>query len=129
MKDPIMEVARIDGRFSVEAYRFFFESLDEAINLAGKQAAEGLERHVTGQEVLAGLRASAEQAFGPLAAEVWRSWGIHTSLDWGRIVFILVDASLLGRRDEDSLEDFRQGFDFDQVFKHQYIVPIPKNLP
>jgi len=128
MNDPLLEVARADGRFSVEAFRFLFESLDDAVKLAGKQNAEGLERHVTGQEVLLGMRAHAQRAFGPLAAEVWRSWGLRTSLDWGRIVFLLVDAGLLARREEDSIDDFRTGFDFEHAFVEQYEVTIPKDL-
>jgi uncharacterized repeat protein (TIGR04138 family) len=128
MKDPLFEVARADGRFSVEAFRFLYESLDDALRLAGKHEAEGPERHVTGQEVLEGMRALAQRAFGPLAAEVWRSWGIHSSLDWGRIVFLLVDAELLARRDEDTIDDFRKGFDFDRVFVEEYSVPLPADL-
>lgn len=125
MNDPLFEVATKDGRFSVEAYRFLFEALEDAVQLAGKQGAEGLERHVTGQEVLTGMRVFAERVFGPLSAEVWRSWGVHSSLDWGRIVFLLVDAGLLARREEDSIDDFRKGFDFDRVFVEEYVVPIP----
>lgn len=129
MNDPLFEVARRDGRFSVEAFRFLYESLELAVQLAGKEAVEGPARHVTGQEVLEGMRVHALRSFGPLAAEVWRSWGVHSSLDWGRIVFLLVDAELLARRDEDSIDDFREGFDFDHAFVEQYQVPLPSDLP
>ncbi len=128
MKDPLLEVASKDGRYSIEAFRFLFEALEDSIQLAGKAQAEGPERHVTGQEVLAGMRSLAERAFGPLSAEVWRSWGIHSSLDWGRIVFLLVDAGLLARREEDSIEDFREGFDFDRVFVEEYVIPMPAEI-
>jgi uncharacterized repeat protein (TIGR04138 family) len=80
---------------------------------------------VTGQEVLAGMRAHAKQLFGPLAAAVWRSWGVQQTLDWGHIVFLLVENGLLNRQETDSVEDFRKGFDFDEVFVHQYRVPLP----
>lgn len=129
MKDPLLAVATRDGRYSIEAFRFLYESLDEAIKLAGKAEAEGTERHVSGQEVLAGMRAMALKTFGPLAGDVWRSWGVHSSLDWGRIVFLLVDAGLLARQDEDTIEDFREGFDFDAAFVNQYEVPLPSELP
>jgi len=128
MKDPLIEVATTDGRFSVEAFRFLFESLDDAVKLAGKVGAEGPERHVSGQDVLRGLRVHSQRVFGPLAAEVWRSWGVHSSLDWGRIVFLLVDTGLLARRDEDTIDDFRKGFDFDRAFVDEYIVPLPAEL-
>ncbi len=114
-----------DGRYSYEAFRFLFESLPHAMKLAGKEEAEGTARHVTGQEVLEGMRAYAAQLFGPLAASVWRSWGVRETLDWGRIVFLLVDNGLLNRQESDSVEDFRAGFDFEEVFVRQYRVPLP----
>ena len=126
--DPLQDLARRDGRFSVEAFRFLFESLDEATRLAGKSQAEGLERHLTGQEVLAGMRSKGQQLFGPLCAQVWRRWGIHDSLDWGKVVFLLVETGLLSSREEDRLDDFREGFDFDAAFTHGYSIPIPGDL-
>ena len=128
MRDVLLQLAQSDGRYSVEAYRFLFESLEEAAQLAGKAQAEGLERHMTGQEVLEGMRAHALRAFGPLAAEVWRSWGVHSCLDWGQLVFSLVDAGLLSRREEDSLEDFRAGFDFEDAFVDEYAPRFPPDL-
>jgi uncharacterized repeat protein (TIGR04138 family) len=125
MNDPLRQLALRDGRYSPEAFRYLFESLDHAVRLAGKDAAEGQERHVTGQEVLAGMRACAKETFGPLAAYVWRSWGVRESLDWGRIVFLLVDEGLLKRQDEDQIGDFSEGFDFDEVFERTYVPQLP----
>ncbi len=124
-QDPFRKLAREDGRYSPEAFRFLFESLEHAVRLAGKDAAEGTERHVTGQEVLQGMREFALEAFGPLAAHVWRSWGVHDSMDWGRIVFLLVDAGMLKQREEDSINDFREGFDFDDIFVEGYRAKLP----
>jgi uncharacterized repeat protein (TIGR04138 family) len=128
MQDDLLELAARDKRYSVHAYRFLFESMGEALSLAGKMEADGVERHLTGQELLHGMRVHAENCFGPLAAQVWRSWGIKESLDWGRLVFILVESTLLSKRDEDTVEDFREGFDFDQVFVQDYQIPMPADL-
>ncbi|MCZ6596966.1 MAG: hypothetical protein O7B99_04950 [Planctomycetota bacterium] len=125
MTDPVRELALKDGRYSPEAFRFLFESLEYAIRLAGKEREQGAERHVTGQEVLQGMREFARNTFGPLAAQVWRSWGVHEAMDWGRIVFLLVEGGLLNRQDSDTIEDFRQGFDFEEVFVQQYVPPLP----
>ena len=86
---------------------------------------EGAQRHVTGQEVLEGMRAHASALFGPLAAAVWRSWGVRETLDWGRIVFLLVENGMLNRQESDTIEDFGAGFDFDETFVRQYRVPLP----
>lgn len=99
-----------------------------AVKLAGKEALEGVERHVTGQQVLAGMRDHAAAQFGPLAAQVWRSWGVRSTLDWGKVVFLLVDNGLLNRQESDTLDDFRDGFDFDEAFVRDYEVETSQDL-
>ena len=126
--DPLHKLATRDGRYSPEAFRFLLESLDHAVRLAGKEAAEGPSRHVTGREVLAGMRAHAAEVFGPLAAQVWRAWGVRETMDWGRIVFLMVDAGLLKRQDTDTIDDFGDGFDFDEAFEHDYAPTLPPTI-
>ena len=106
-KEELRAIALEDGRFSPEALLFLFEALPEALRLAGKEGAEGAERHIDGRDVLRGLQVHAQRTFGPLAAHVWRSWGVHRALDWGRIVFLLVEKDRLNRQDTDTLDDFR----------------------
>jgi uncharacterized repeat protein (TIGR04138 family) len=125
MSDPLRKLALRDGRYAPEAFQFLFESLEHAVKLAGRAEAEGVERHVSGQELLAGMRAYAGELFGPLAAQVWRSWGVRSTLDWGRIVFLLVDNGMLNRQDNDTIDDFKDGFDFDQAFVESYKVQLP----
>lgn len=128
MNDPLRKLALRDGRYAPEAYAFLFESLEHAVKLAGRETAEGVERHVTGQELLAGLREHAGELFGPLAAEVWRRWGVRESLDWGRIVFLLVESGMLNRQENDTIEDFRSDLDFDRAFVAGYRPRLPPEL-
>jgi len=71
------------------------------------------------------MRAYASEIFGPLAAQVWRAWGVHEALDWGRIVFLLVDEGMLNRQDSDTLDDFRTDFDFERAFVDAYRPRLP----
>lgn len=131
MRDPretLRELSRSDGRYAPEAFAFLFESLEPAIRLAGREDAEGPDRHISGQELLVGLRSEARRLFGPLAAQVWRRWGVHESLDWGHVVFLLVDSGLLNRREEDTLEDFREEFDYETYFVRDYPLALPLEL-
>ena len=128
MTDPLREIWKRDPRYSLEAYQFLFDALDQAVKLTGRDKEEGAGRHVTGQELLDGMRVHASNLFGPLAAAVWRSWGVETTLDWGRIVFRLVDAKLLNRQEDDRIEDFRDGFDFDEAFVRTYRPTLPTEI-
>lgn len=121
LSDPLLrKLALKDGRYAPEAFEFLYHALDHAVHVAGREEAEGTARHVTGQELLEGMRQYAIVQFGPLAAPVWRAWGIRDTLDWGRIVFLLVEEGMLNRQDTDSIEDFRSGFDFEDAFVRSY---------
>jgi uncharacterized repeat protein (TIGR04138 family) len=126
--DPLRKLALRDGRYAPEAFQFLYESLEHSVKLAGRDGAEGSDRHVSGQELLRGMRQYALEIFGPLAGEVWRRWGVRESIDWGRIVFLLVDERLLNRQESDSIEDFRHGFDFDREFVDSYEPRLPPEL-
>jgi uncharacterized repeat protein (TIGR04138 family) len=128
MSDALRKLALEDGRYAPEAFEFLFEALESAVRLAGREDAEGAERHVTGQELLAGMREHASRIFGPLAAQVWRRWGVRETLDWGRIVFLLVERGLLNRQETDTIDDFKDGFDFDEAFVKSYRPVLPKGL-
>ena len=127
VKDP-RKVAVEDGRFSPEAFEFLFAGLDRAVKLAGRDHEQGSSRHVSGQELLQGMKVYAKELFGPLAAHVWRAWGIHRARDWGSIVFLLVDAELLNRQEGDTIEDFEDEFDFDEYFVQSYVPELPEEL-
>jgi uncharacterized repeat protein (TIGR04138 family) len=47
---------------------------------------------------------------------VFDSWGIHSSADIGNMVFNLIGAGIFGKTEEDSLEDFRNVYNFEEVF-------------
>jgi uncharacterized repeat protein (TIGR04138 family) len=126
--DPVREVWRKDGRYSLEAYQFLFESLEQAVKCTGRDVEKGTGRHVSGQELVEGMRLHALDLFGPLAGQVWRSWRIESTLDWGRIVFLLVEARLLNRQETDSIDDFASCFDFDEAFRDGYRPTLPPEI-
>jgi uncharacterized repeat protein (TIGR04138 family) len=105
--DPILEK---DGRYTHEAYLFVREGLDHTVRNLEKP------RHVTGQELLEGMREYALKEYGPVAKRVLSEWGINECVDFGNIVFNLVNEGLLGKTEEDSIEDFMDGYDFHEAF-------------
>jgi uncharacterized repeat protein (TIGR04138 family) len=95
-----------DRPYHPAAYEFVLQSLDCTIRACDPP------RHVTGMEVLAGVRRDAHDQFGPMAAHVLFHWGISGGPDVGTIVFDLVDRGILARTEDDRPEDFAKVDDF-----------------
>jgi uncharacterized repeat protein (TIGR04138 family) len=108
--DPLGDVAERDRRYAVEAYRFLFESLEYTVRRLNRAG------HVTGRELLQGIREKALEEFGGLARMVFERWGIRRTDDFGEMVFALVDAGLMGKTDADSKADFANAYDFAEAF-------------
>ncbi len=113
--DAIARICASDTRYAPEAYLFLNEGL--ARTLQQIQEREKRYRQITGAELAGGLRDYALDQFGPLAMTVLGRWGIHATRDFGEIVFTLLSVGLLGKTDEDKIEDFDDLYDFDQAFR------------
>lgn len=111
-KDQVIhELVRRDDRYAVEAYHFVFEALDYTLENRGAG-----RRHVSGAEIMQGVRQLALENFGYLARTVLSSWGVGSTADFGEIVFNLIGADLLQKTADDSKEDFVGLYDFDEAF-------------
>ena len=119
--DEVLEnIVATDKRYPRQAYVFLREALDHTQKAQTRQRKGGKEapatRHVSGRELLEGIRAFALQQFGPMAVTVLNEWGIHRCEDFGELVFNMVDHRLLGKTDQDSREDFKGAYEFDDAF-------------
>ncbi len=77
-------------------------------------------RHISGRELAEGVRDVALDRFGVLARTVLEHWGIRVTEDVGEVVFTLVEGGVLIKQDEDRIEDFREIYDFQEVFEEAY---------
>ena len=68
------------------------------------------------QQLCLGLKDHAVRQYGLLARTVLERWGIRATGDFGKIVFAMIDAGLMKKTDDDSLEDFCGVYDFDEAF-------------
>lgn len=116
-----------DPRYTREAYQFVREALDHTHRLLIRRG-EKLPRHVSGQELLDGIREFALSQFGPMALMVLEEWGIRSCEDFGHIVFNLVEERILAKTEEDSIEDFKGGYDFEEAFRKPFL-PFRQNEP
>ena len=119
MEDALREVIFKDPRYTREAYLFVSEALNFTHNIHKKR------RHVTGPELLHGIRQLAIKQFGPMVCTVLGEWGVNTTEDFGTIVFNMVNAGLMGKTETDSIADFIDVYDFKKVFDDEYKIKFP----
>ena len=118
--DAVLDVILTnDTRYTREAYHFLREALDFTQKQVSKEN-RGSVRHVTGQELLDGLRQFALQQYGPMTATVFEEWGVTNCKDFGELVFNMVESGLLAKTDRDSRDDFQEGYDFTDAFRKPY---------
>jgi uncharacterized repeat protein (TIGR04138 family) len=125
---PLAELLRRDRRYHRDAYFFIFEALrfaQEQLGIGGMavpgQSDPDEERHVTGQQLCEAIRQYALQQYGMLAKNVLDEWGVHSTGDFGQIVFNLIDIGQMKKTDSDRLEDFENVFDFDDGLKDAFL--------
>ncbi len=108
--DKIQKLIDLNRQYKFEAYSFVRAALHYAMTALPKP------RHITGQEFCDGIRRYAIDQFGPLARTVLEYWGVHETLDFGKIVFALVEVGLMRKTEEDTLGDFTNVYDFKAAF-------------
>lgn len=111
LEAALAEIRKRDGKYNERAYVFVLAALEFA------QTRLPARRHLTGTELAWACRDFALEQFGMLASAVLTHWGVHTTEDFGQIVFMLIEVGLLARQPTDKLEDFEHVYDFAEVFR------------
>jgi uncharacterized repeat protein (TIGR04138 family) len=111
-----------DATYAPEAYYFLRDALENALK-ARKKKRRDPSPHVSAAELLDAFRLHALREFGPMAQTVFGYWGIATCEDVGRMVFNLVEVGVFGKTEQDTLDAFRQGYDFDEAFETPFLPP------
>lgn len=108
----VEEICANDTRYKPDAYEFVMQALHFTQGKLKRKA------HVTGRELLEGIREFAAEQFGPMVRTVLLHWGITKTQDFGNIVFNMVNRNILSKTDSDSLEDFKDVYELDAVFRN-----------
>ena len=121
-------VCKIHGpeqQAAVKTAKALLRGLTEAAQArkAGPRPSPKPSRHVSGQQLCEGLREFALEQWGRLAGLVLKRWNITSTLDFGRVVFWLIEVGQMQKNEEDSLEDFRNVYDFKAAFETGYRIP------
>lgn len=112
-------VLRNDPRYPADAYHFLREGLDYTLKL--RKRAKETTGHVSGQQLLEGIRQYALKQFGPMVPTVFEFWGVHCGEDFGQMVFNLINVGIFGKSESDSIDDFKGGYTFYNAFVVPYL--------
>lgn len=140
MNDPnrdfnevIRTIRKDDPRYERGAYYFLRQALDYSLRELHKRGELDKTNHLTGQQLLEGIRLYAIDQYGPMARTVFENWGVRNCRDFGNIVFNLVECKVLGKTEQDSPEDFAGGYSFttafDKPFRPEKLKPTTRRPP
>jgi uncharacterized repeat protein (TIGR04138 family) len=118
-----------EARYHANAYQFVYQALrftQQNLNRGVAEGAETDEAHISGVELLGGIREYALTQFGLMTRTVFRCWGIRSTGDFGRIVFELINRGEMSKTDRDQLSDFFDVYDFEDAFDRNYQVDAHK---
>ena len=118
--EVVKEIHQKDDRYAKGAYFLIREALDHTLKSLDKNSRKN-KGHVSGEELLEGIRSFALDRFGPMTLTLMNHWNIRQCRDFGNIVFNLVEFGILGRTDNDSLEDFEGGYNFQEAFESPFL--------
>ena len=128
--EALDSIVASDPRYARDAYVFLRDALDFTTKQQKKIKGTTV-RHVAGPELLEGVRQYALREFGPMVISVFSFWGIRCCEDIGHMVFNLIAAGIFGKTDEDSIEDFKRVYDFEDAFLRPFAPakPLSPKLP
>jgi uncharacterized repeat protein (TIGR04138 family) len=136
---PLAKLLKKDRRYKFDAYVFVFEALNYAQKVLGLGNASAsdeesevptgdkrAERHLTGQQLCEAIRQYALEQYGYMAKCVLNSWGVHSTSDFGNIVFNLIDIKQMKKTRSDRREDFDDVFDFEEGLMQGFKITAPQ---
>jgi len=124
-EDAIRKIVAADERYQFDAYLFVQDAIDYTQKSLGRHK-QG-QKHVSGKELLDGIRDYALDKFGPMTPTVLAEWGIRSCEDFGEIVFNLIQHEQATQSQSDSRDDFKGGYNFHEAFRKPFL-PTKRRL-
>lgn len=116
-------------KYHPDAYRF----VDSALRFTQEELGRILEpeeefdedsAHISGRELLLGIREMAIKEYGMMAAAVFAHWGVKSTEDFGRIVFDFIERGAMKKTDRDQIADFVDVYNFHETFEERYEIDL-----
>ena len=124
--DNVKDIHADDNKFGKGAYFFVRAALHHTLK-SRNSSSSPKNGHVSGEELLEGIRLYALDRFGPMTMTLMNHWNIKQCKDFGEIVFKLIDHGILGRTKSDSISDFEGGYSFNDAFEAPFTPRLKNN--
>lgn len=126
-EEVVALIRKEDPRYDRRAYHFVRQGLDHTVKGIKKAQGERTRKslHVSGQQLLEGLRAFALDQYGPMARAVLASWGVTRCSDFGDLVFNLIEYNVFSKTEGDRKEDFAEIYSFEEAFDQPFLPARP----
>ena len=112
-------------KYHTDAYRFVDSALRFTQKRLNRQSSGNDEgAHISGPELLDGVRELALQEFGLMTIPVFRHWGVRSTDDFGRIVFDFIERGAMRKTEQDQVTDFFAVYDFEEVFDRDFRIDL-----
>lgn len=123
--DIIRKICEEDDTFPPMAYCFVRDSVHKALDNIAKAKREigfdnGAPPDIKGADLCRFFRDTLINRFGPCAIDVLDTWNIKQTSDFGKIIYKLISVEILGKSENDSIEDFDDVYDFTEEFIMPY---------
>lgn len=125
--EVVKVIVKNDRRYDIGAYHFVRKALDFTLKKLKDRRTTPEGSHVSGPELLEGIREFALDQYGPMTKTLFEEWGLRKTGDFGEIVFNLVDYGVFGKTEKDCRDDFRNLYDFESAFDKPF-QPRQSNL-
>jgi uncharacterized repeat protein (TIGR04138 family) len=116
----VEEIVEQKPRYKSDAYEFVMQALWYTQDKLKRKG------HISTAELLEGIRQFAVEQYGLMSRQVLAHWGVKKTSDFGNIVFDMIDKGLMSKNDSDSLNDFKEVFDFKKAFNPVWELKLDK---
>ncbi|MEW6170565.1 MAG: Minf_1886 family protein [Candidatus Omnitrophota bacterium] len=99
-----------DKRYKADAYEFTMQALHFTQNKLNRSG------HLTGKELLEGIKEFGLDKYGIMLKNLLEYWGLTSTDDFGEIVFNMINYGLMSKTDNDSKNDFKNVYSFNLAF-------------
>ncbi|AQQ70081.1 Protein restricted to Verrucomicrobia-Planctomycetes group [Limihaloglobus sulfuriphilus] len=126
-RTEIRKLAKTDSRYHPDAFFLVCDGLEHAVTKLRKNVKYPADRHISGKELSSSIAELALDRWGYMTRIVLKRWGVEETLDFGEIVYLMIDNKLMSSQPGDTIQDFVDVFDFEDVFEKKFrIKPLEK---